>query len=235
MKSISKYVILAIGLILVAIGIIIIKNNDKTIYYSGLYTKDGIKINIFRKDDKLYYTVKKDIYGILNLDEENNKASGERFSYKYSYSFETDGLDIESDDNSIPSGHYKREKDITFEEYYESAFGEKKYFDSEFNGIYKNDLGTIYIYQISESYCNVIIDHKNGFKKGYFNISDEFNYNINSTEGDAIFTISVMEDKAVVETTLIRVDREMQYDGEYTKVSSLKMEDLITNRLLYLF
>ena len=206
--------------------------NNEEIDYSGIYVNGDDRINIFEKDDILYITSGKYVSGYIELDRKNKSASGDIVNHSYSIKYTDDGIDYETDDKFVPSGHYVKEKDITVEEYFESMFGKKEYFD-KYNGLYKNDQGTIYIYQCDDDYYHVIIDHQNGFRRGYYEVMS--NNSVSVTEGDSINIITLGDDTVTYTTVLIRSTKEKLFDGVYTRVGSLNMEEMITNKMMYTY
>lgn len=112
--------------------------------YSGKYSNSERTIYLYKANrDEVYFIISDDIFGKAYLDS-YDAATINGTLYKF---IETSkGLTVESDNKEV-NGLYKRDSDITFEEFYGLEYGDAKLFDSEYSGVYSNDSIRIWMYQ----------------------------------------------------------------------------------------
>jgi hypothetical protein len=162
MKKIA-YVIWIFGFVLIAFGIyklMFSSNTPKTnLEYSGKYVNSNNSIYVYQDNkDSIYFILNSETYGRANNN--NNKMSSSINGITYNFEFHDDTLNITSSNSKI-NGTYRKEKQLTIEEFYNLKFGEDEFLNSKYNGKYKKDDIEVNIYQSKESEVVGFIRNKN--------------------------------------------------------------------------
>ena len=183
-----------------------IQDEPKSTGVSGLYSDGNFNIYIYRNDkEEVYITTSNHLYGMGTLD--NNSIVGKIDNSEIKIAIDNDTITIETDPE-ILGGVYKKEKDLSFETFFDECFGSSadKMFKSKYNGIYGEETKSVIVYQEDSDWVRVLIDDLNGEKKAFRMtivdkalITRDERYNYLAYIDDSIMTF-VIEDLEDTET-----------------------------------
>lgn len=127
------------------------KNNVTVTNLNGKYTLGGTTLNVFKINDE-YVALNYDDFEYLLTEDEKNVYTASFATFRVHFS---DGfLEIEiidtTEDLDIYEGVYKKSGDYTNKDYYSSIGGDIKYLDSDLSGLFKSDVGDVYILRNAE-------------------------------------------------------------------------------------
>ena len=119
--------------------------------FNGKYTLGAMTLNVYKLSDE-YVALSYDNSEYLLTESEKDvyTTSFDIFTVRFS----DDSLEIKiidtTEDLDIFEGVYKKSGDYTDKEYYSSIGGDIKYLDSELTGLFKSDVGEVYILRSAE-------------------------------------------------------------------------------------
>lgn len=200
--------------------------------YNGVYKNDKVVIKLFAySKKKIYYVAKGDGFYVNSgdLDFSNDVAEYDHFDDKYKFTLDSDGVNVESNNEDIPAGKYTKESDYSINDFYTDSYGDPELLKSKYSGCFKKGNDTLYLVQTSDKDVRVAV-----FKETYtfdvgFEIKEE-GYLFEDFMGE-VYNITLNNDKAEIKLVSSKkeVDEDTKIDGEYTKVSDLTMEEVMKN------
>lgn len=196
----------------------IFKNNNSTL---KLYQKSETELNFEGEINNNY------LYGTAtNINK--NKAIFTNDDVSYTFIICKDEVFLTT--SNIKDMKLIRSSDYTNTDYYKEHFGEPKYLNSTFNGIFKNDKYTIKLYQKSDTeasltitgdfYYNAIIKIENN-QIDYEETIDGYTQKIKININDNIMLLEMSD--TYPSNTLDQVN------GTYTKESNYTIDQIILN------
>ncbi len=248
-----KYLFIIIGIILLLFGIIfILKNNNKEqnkntneeinekIYpFNGVFKNENKVIYMYQCDENNAFVSSKDgnIKMRLMIDAKaENIAKGYLDIDECNFEINDEILKIETNNDRLQNGDYKKESSISAEEFFEVLIGKTDYFnEKKYNGLYKLENSNLYMFQYSNDEVYVIIDSDKGSYMNKAYISDENNLFM----GDFSSNYQIVLDKDSL-TFIIVSKNEMStssddiFDGLYTKVKEITPLDVISIPGIYM-
>ena len=209
------------------------KKGDVVQILSGQYLKDEINILISQIDDNNAYFSFTNFKGfafngIAKIN--NNKIEGKIIEKQFTIELlNNNDLKVETSFEKINNGVYKKVKTIDFEEYFTLVYNKDNLFDSDYNGIYKNNDVTMYLYQKKKNTLAIYISKDNQFLLCTLAIiaKEDIEYAI----FDDMYKLELLNGYSDVLFT-VKNDVDKIYEGEYTKISSLKKEDILNSKLV---
>lgn len=207
--------------------------NKGEIRYNGIYELDNAKIKTYLKDDIIYYAVKNETIennGSNDLNKKKNIIKIDALSDDAKLTFKNDKVVIKTSNEYFKSGDYEYSKPYSNEEFYNDFYGDKKYANSEINGVYVNGDVKVYVYQKRDKTIRLFYAKDYKTKEGAcdFEIDLDENgvYHLDFFESvlDITFEDNTMTIYAETEDEDLAI-----LDGTYKKDSDLKLDDIIKN------
>lgn len=192
-------------------------NYPEGLAYTGKYSKEDKEIFVFQiNNNEIYYVISIEVYGKASIS--NGEAESVAGGINYKMIFNGNNVEVTSSDETY-SGTYIKESGITYEEFFNTNYGNIKYLNSKYNGKYSNDELEISIYQISENIVVCFISDLDGSKVSMgLNIDAE--NKITNTYYNDDYEITVEDNKIV----FARVNEEVESNN-------FKKELTFTNKL----
>lgn len=159
-----------------------------------------------------------------------NVASGEIFE-TYTLELKNKKLVFSSSDSEIESAVYTRVKDYSKDDYYKNNYGDPKYLESEFNGVFEKDSTTITIYQLEEDRVEMVIVDGISYYSTALEIKDDQLFH-ESEFFDEISKINAYIEDGKLNLTSSSTDKSdvlNRISGVYSKVKDYTMDDIINN------
>ena len=160
-------IVLFIGILLIVAGISFLNlypedttttSNNENNSFSGIYTKENIEVKIYQKDDdKLSYTINGAGTFQGTADISGKEAKGELIDTNFTFTISKKGINIDTNEDSIPKGDYEKTSDYTMNDYYKDVIGDPKYLESEYNGVFKNGNNKILLFQTGEKEVKLVL------------------------------------------------------------------------------
>ena len=226
-----SFIIMIIGIIMALLGIIllIIPNlGEETLTandFNGIYKNDNGEALLYSKDGKtVHVSIELEDYSFTHQSEvKDNKLNLEAENKKTIVSLDKNKktVSIKSDIKELNNMTFKKEKEYSKEQFFNNNYGNSKYLDSKYNGIYKKDNSEIKMYQQYDDTVRVYISKENSSIDTEFLIKDE-NTIISELE-EIEYKITIDGDKIQFETT--KGDKE--YDGEYKREKTLSQDEIM--------
>ena len=235
-KSLMAFILLIMGIGLISFGLFKVYQNDdstktddssnnNTIVFNGIYQNGDNVIKAYqKKDNTVYFSIETvDNNTVVSFGKiDGNKVSSDIFDNNYTLTLNDNIINLQTNNLDIPVGNYNKVKDYTINDYFNDNYGQEQYFNTKYNGEYSlNDIKA-YLYQEDETIVRVYLI------KG-FNVHD-LEYEINE---DGHLSSEIFDDKYEIifndnEFTIKETsDSEKKFDGTYSKVKTLTMEDII--------
>ncbi len=195
------------------------------INYQGVYELGETKIKTYLKDDNIYYNVENDTLDTTGSSEiKENIFKPDSLSEDATITFKNNKISVKTSNEYLESGDYKYTKPYTNEEFYNDFYGDKKYLDSEINGVYIKDDIKIYVYQKNEEAIRIFFELNDATSDFEINLDEEGNYYLAFFE--TVFNIT-FEDNTMIINIEAEDDQYQVVDGTYEKASDLKLDDII--------
>ena len=196
----------------------------KTISFSGVYQKGNEKVKIYqKKDDSIAFNLEKDDYGVVfDGAVVNGKIIQSILENNYTLSLQNGNLKIETNDTKIEAGDYSKISDYTINDYFNDNYGNETLLNSKYNGEFKQDSITAYLYQKDETTVRLSLNKNIDFLALDFTI--DANGKLTSELFDNKYEIEVTDNSFTFKETS---KEEKKYDGVYTKVKALTIEEII--------
>ncbi len=199
--------------------------------FSGIFQKNNMKIIIYQNSPKIHYRIintdtGRQYIGKANID--NQKAIG-TINYTYTFTLLKNGIQLSTTDpNKELSGNYLKTKNYTSSDYYSDYIGDLKYENSNYNGIFNGDKGTIKLYQANnkEVVIKMTINNKTYNKTLNINNGKLVHEDINGK-----ITITISENKLNVESSSpSAVHPLFSATGTYIKNKKYTITEIINDR-----
>ena len=203
------------------------EEKKEEISFSGIYESDKGTLKVYDTGKgKIFFTFDGD-YSVDSYAEVKKGKAVENGFDKREFSLEGESLVVsdDSEDYNI-AGVYTKKKEYTAKEYYNDAYGDPKYLESKYNGLYKSDKKKMYIYQTEDGKVRVNVD------TGDYSLFD-IDFDIKEDGSlyveffDDIYTVTFDGDKTTFTTVKTDDDDKKVKDGTYTKEKTLTIEDVI--------
>ncbi len=205
------------------------KETSSDTMFNGVYQKDTTTIKLYQLDKKtLAYDISYGENGDNSVSSRasisSNKAEDEMFDESYSFTLVNNAIEFTTNNAELTSGTYNKVSKYEEKDYFNDNYGNIKYFDSKYNGEYNFGNAKAYMYQVDEKEVRVSITKD-------FSISDlrydiEENGVLHCEHFDDEYEITITDKGFIFKT--VKGD-EKDYDGEYTKVKTLTMNEIIKN------
>ena len=140
----------------------------------------------------------------------------------FTYTSKDNTITVAAGREDIPSDVYQFTKDYSVEEYFADSCGNPMYFDTKYNGYYTHGSNKMYIYQVNDTTCRVIIDGGSSVTDLDFNIQADGS--LRGSIFDRVYVITFEDSKAIFKTT---DGDDSGKDGTYKKQRKLKYEDVL--------
>jgi hypothetical protein len=194
--------------------------------YNGIYKLNNYEFRILHVDDyisSLFYDGD-ELKGMDSsiFEEDTNKIELSDFKLE----FKDDVIAVKGNNKELPSGDFKKVSGYSTDEIYADYIGELDFYDSDFNGLYENESGTVYSIQLEDKrvkiyYANdeedvsVELDaqENNSFMEDLFGTKYEAKYDNNELK------LSVIDEDG----------NSSKASGIYTKKAKLTKEEVIKN------
>ena len=203
------------------------KNNEEkkedvpTTSFNGIYIKGKTSMKLFVKNNKLYFNIVNGNDGVASGDADisGNTAEGSIIDSNYKFTSNNNNIILETNNSSIESGEYTKNKEYTINDYYTDNYGDINYSTSEINGLYEQNNNKLYIYQINSTTISFIAEVGNN------HISSDCQKDAKGIYVTSIFdnTYNIKIDK----DTVLVTSTEKEFNGQYTKKQSLTIEEII--------
>lgn len=147
------------------------EDDDGEIVFSGKYLSSSKELLLYQVNDYELYFVIDNVKGRARVI--NNEAEGTKNGITYLFVVRGKKITLKISDQE-ESIVFERISDLTFEEFYNTTYGNIEIFNSTYNGAYENDDMRITIYQADENEVYAFINNLHG-KKAFisFKIVDE--------------------------------------------------------------
>ena len=232
-SSIMIIILISI-LLLIIVGFVYYNNNSKekenginNITFNGIYKNNNMAIWLYEDDNNVYYLSSLDypmIYTRGKLKKENNKALGNLNITIYENS-------ITVQNSNVLNGTYNKNKEITFEEFWNSGYGDTSLFNTKYNGKYESGINSVSIYQDSETEARVIINTSKEKVSYQFSISEHGSLMYFTNEYKWYVTYNKDDkNKVIIRKEKIGSNEEV-YSYLLTKVSNINMKDVINSEV----
>ena len=195
--------------------------NERGIIY--IYKLNDEEISFNAQIDGTYYQGTADIKG--------NIAEGEIFN---TYTFKLNGVNLEfsSDDTDVKSGVFVKTKNYTKEDYYKENYGDPKYLETVFNGVFEKDGTTISIYQTNEDTVSMrILSGMSLYGRNLSINGNELVYE-NEVFGEiSKINITVTENELNIVSSSTDEDSLLnKVSGTYPKTKNYTLDDVLNNQ-----
>ena len=171
-----------------------------------------------------FYNTSGQLYKSMNLKEKRKGMSEEE--KKMTITFGKNELEIDSVNSKI-SGKYKKEKNYSFENYFEEFYTKMKYENSEYNASFINEKLTLNMFQVDDEhvYIEVIgkVDGKIHFLDRVLKIESKGILKNVETDDQEPFTIEIKDDSLLLSGLVI----EKEMNGEYKKEKNLSNREIV--------
>lgn len=157
-----------------------------------------------------------------------NVATGEIFE-TYTLELKNGKLVFSSSDSEIESATYTRVKDYSKDDYYKNNYGDPKYLESEFNGVFEKDSTTITIYQLEEDRVEMVIVDGISYYSTALEIKDDQLFHESEFFGEFSKINAYMEDGKlnITASSTDKSDVLNRISGVYSKVKDYTMDDIM--------
>lgn len=204
------------------------KTGDDT-RFNGIYQKDTTTIKLYQLDKKtlaydISYGDNGDSSVLSRASISSNKAVDEMFDESYSFTLVSNAIEFTTNNVELTSGTYNRISKYEEKDYFNDNYGDVKYFDSKYNGEYSFGNAKAYIYQVDDKEVRVSITKDFSISDLRYEIGENGVLRCEHFDDEYEITIT---DKGLVFKT-VQGD-EKDFDGEYTKVKTLTMSEIIKN------
>ena len=173
MKKKSYFLVMMVVILLIGIGAFFILRNIEKNGFSGKYINGDKELVLYQNSDNELYYVISNVYGKATVN--NNEATDTKNNTQYKFVLKENMINLSSSNTEL-NGDYQKEKSIDYDEFYKLAYGDKKYFDSKYNGIFTYQGDVIKMYQSNENEVIVFLnnlDKKKGFLRLAINENKE--------------------------------------------------------------
>lgn len=246
-KNRNSIVFIGLAICLITVGIIIILSDKKETNVekekqeekqeilnenekNGIYTNGKTTIKIAEVDNMVDAIF---LYGDTTIKKRGNlieeKMEVMDFSEeekKMTITFGKNELEIDSVNSKI-SGKYKKEKNYSFENYFEEFYTKMKYENSEYNASFINEKLTLNMFQVDDEhvYIEVIgkVDGKIHFLDRVLKIESKGILKNVETDDQEPFTIEIKDDSLLLSGLVI----EKEMNGEYKKEKNLSNREIV--------
>ena len=199
--------------------------------FTGIYNNNSVTLYLYEINNHVYYSTED---GAVNGNFANNKQKStfvDNLNFEYTFTLKENGLQIDSNNTNLPSDFYKKIDECTPEKYFEIMFFKPEFFNSKYNGYYKNINGKSVVYMFQEDSNNVILQFisDNQILRRYFLINND-NLSVTSDNG-VTSNITFNGDEMIYTSTNNIESNSNVLLGTYKKIKNITYEDVITDRI----
>ena len=250
-KNSFSAIVLAIGVILLAVGAFLNfngnknknssenndpndvtdmtdkKDNKKLTNVNGVYELNNVTIRLFEVDSNVsvHLDNKEYIYigELVSIEDDTLKLKEKNITIK----LRNNEIEVSSDENAL-NGIYKKTSDLSLDEYYSHYYSNKD-LDGKYNVYYKNDYYELYMFQVNEE--TVFVKITNNIKNNeiiyekYYHITE--NNVLEATEDNFSVKIVIKDDLLTVEGINFDIEEFIKMNGTYNKVKNLTKNEVV--------
>ena len=193
--------------------------------YSGVYRNGDATIKIYQRKDNSISFYLDGIENSVSFEGKinNNIVEKSIFDDNYKIAFNNNSLTFETSDENATSGTYNKISDYTMRDYYNDNYGDENYINTRYNGEFKQGDIIARLYQKDENIVRVSIYKGLNFHDLEYDIKEDGNLFTDSF--DSKYEIEFNDDSFTFKET--SNDESKPFDGTYTKVKSLTMEEIL--------
>lgn len=193
--------------------------------YSGVYQNGDAIIKFYqKKDDSVLFNLDKAEYSVtFDGKITNNIVENSILENTYKVTFNDNTLTLETNDTNLTNATYNKISDYTINNYYSDNYGNESFLNSKYNGEFKQGDITAYLYQKDEKTVRVSISKGFNSQDLEYEIKDDNHLYTEMFEKK--YEIEFKDNTFTFKET--STEKNKVFDGTYTKVKTLTMEEII--------